>query len=63
MCAIGSMEILIEWICIRRLEETGYGVGHRILELSTFREKLNKREIKLIGILQVCEVIYHLDAT
>lgn len=37
----------------RRLEETGYGVGLRVLELFTLREKLNRREIKLIGILQV----------
>lgn len=36
-----------------RLEEAGYGVGHRVLELLSFREKQYKRETKLIGILQV----------
>lgn len=29
-------------------------MGLRVLELFTLREKLNRREIKLIGILQVC---------
>lgn len=37
----------------RRLEEAGYGVGHRVLELLAFRDKQYKRETKLIGILQV----------
>jgi hypothetical protein len=36
-----------------RLEEAGYGVGHRVLELLAFRDKQYKRETKLIGILQV----------
>lgn len=36
-----------------RLEEAGYGVGHRVLELLSFRDKQYKRETKLIGILQV----------
>jgi hypothetical protein len=37
----------------QRLEEAGYGVGHRVLELLSFRDKQYKRETKLIGILQV----------
>ena len=36
-----------------RLEEAGYGVGHRVLELLSLRDKQYKRETKLIGILQV----------
>ncbi|EWM24637.1 Transport protein particle (TRAPP) component [Nannochloropsis gaditana] len=36
----------------RKLEEAGYGVGHRVLELLAFREKQYRREIKLIGVLQ-----------
>lgn len=34
------------------LEQLGYGVGYRILELSCYREKHSKRELKLIGMLQ-----------
>ena len=39
----------------RRLEETGYDVGVRVLELLSYREKQGKRENRLIGILQVCK--------
>jgi len=35
-----------------RLEEAGYGVGHRVLELLAFRERQYRRETKLIGVLQ-----------
>jgi hypothetical protein len=35
-----------------RLEEAGYGVGHRLLELLAFRERQYRRESKLIGVLQ-----------
>eukprot|EP00735_Rhodelphis_limneticus_P006579 TRINITY_DN18_c0_g1::TRINITY_DN18_c0_g1_i1::g.14759::m.14759 TRINITY_DN18_c0_g1::TRINITY_DN18_c0_g1_i1::g.14759 ORF type:complete len:209 (-),score=19.89,sp/Q54YG5/TPPC5_DICDI/65.56/8e-82,TRAPP/PF04051.11/1.3e-43,VanZ/PF04892.7/0.091 TRINITY_DN18_c0_g1_i1:62-661(-) len=35
----------------RRLEEVGYGVGLRMLELVCTREKNNKREIRLINLL------------
>ncbi|KAJ7525399.1 hypothetical protein O6H91_17G048800 [Diphasiastrum complanatum] len=35
----------------RRLEEAGYGVGLRMLELLCYREKGNKRETRLLGIL------------
>ncbi|EFJ05797.1 hypothetical protein SELMODRAFT_236676 [Selaginella moellendorffii] len=35
----------------RRLEDQGYGVGLRFLELLCHREKGNKREIRLLGIL------------
>jgi hypothetical protein len=34
------------------LEEAGYGVGHRMLELLAFRERQYRRETKLIGVLQ-----------
>ena len=39
----------------RRLEEAGYGVGVKLLELYTLREsaKNAKRETRIIGILQV----------
>eukprot|EP01118_Nematostelium_gracile_P000376 TRINITY_DN103_c0_g1_i2.p2 TRINITY_DN103_c0_g1~~TRINITY_DN103_c0_g1_i2.p2 ORF type:complete len:144 (+),score=32.36 TRINITY_DN103_c0_g1_i2:79-510(+) len=36
----------------KRLSDIGYAVGVRLLELITFREKNNKRETKLVGILQ-----------
>lgn len=36
----------------RRLEETGRTVGLRVLDLVTFREKLTKRETRVIGALQ-----------
>ncbi|KAI8989354.1 NO signaling/Golgi transport ligand-binding domain-containing protein [Pilobolus umbonatus] len=35
----------------RKLNEFGYRVGSRILELLTWREKVAKREIKVLGIL------------
>eukprot|EP00271_Cylindrocystis_brebissonii_P008640 TRINITY_DN23109_c0_g1_i1.p1 TRINITY_DN23109_c0_g1~~TRINITY_DN23109_c0_g1_i1.p1 ORF type:complete len:198 (+),score=38.68 TRINITY_DN23109_c0_g1_i1:470-1063(+) len=35
----------------RRLEDLGYGVGLRMLELLVHREKANRREIRLLGIL------------
>lgn len=34
------------------MEEAGYGVGHRVLELLAFRERQYRRETKLIGVLQ-----------
>ena len=36
----------------RKLEEAGQAVGSRMLELLTYREKSNRREIRLQGILQ-----------
>mmetsp|Transcript_20167 Transcript_20167/g.28711 ORF Transcript_20167/g.28711 Transcript_20167/m.28711 type:complete len:199 (+) Transcript_20167:54-650(+) len=36
----------------RRLENSGYGVGFRVLELLTLRSKEYKREIRLMSILQ-----------
>lgn len=35
----------------RRLEDAGYGVGLRVLELLCHREKGNRRETRLLGIL------------
>eukprot|EP00243_Klebsormidium_subtile_P003051 TRINITY_DN16191_c0_g1_i1.p1 TRINITY_DN16191_c0_g1~~TRINITY_DN16191_c0_g1_i1.p1 ORF type:complete len:196 (+),score=26.48 TRINITY_DN16191_c0_g1_i1:248-835(+) len=35
----------------RKLEEAGYGVGLRVLELLCHREKANRRETRLLGIL------------
>lgn len=34
-----------------RLEDAGYGVGLRMLELLSHREKGNRREVRLLGIL------------
>jgi hypothetical protein len=45
----------------RRLEESGYGVGIRLLELYTIREsaKNSKREVRIIGILQfIAQIIW-----
>lgn len=36
----------------RRLDEAGYGIGLRVLELAAMREKNYKREIRMLGILQ-----------
>src|SRR3546814_9290115 len=35
-----------------RLEESGYGVGQRVLELVAVREKYNRRETRVVQILQ-----------
>jgi hypothetical protein len=35
-----------------RLAQFGHGVGSRLLELITFRERNAKRETKVLGILQ-----------
>lgn len=37
---------------IDRLEEAGYGVGQRVLELVAVREKYNRRETRVVQILQ-----------
>lgn len=37
---------------LRRLEEAGQGVGARMLEVLSYRDKSNRREIRLQGILQ-----------
>ncbi|CAN0008822.1 unnamed protein product [Discosporangium mesarthrocarpum] len=36
----------------RKLEEAGYGMGLRVLELLTFRERQQKRKIRLLPVLQ-----------
>eukprot|EP00904_Undaria_pinnatifida_P010941 jgi/Undpi1/6978/HiC_scaffold_21.g09452.m1 len=36
----------------RKLEEVGYGMGLRVLELQTFRERLQKRRVRLLPMLQ-----------
>lgn len=36
----------------RRLEEVGYGVGLRLLEILTFRERAGRREIRLLDMLR-----------
>ena len=36
----------------RRLEEAGRGVGHRVLELVSYRERAGKRETRIIPMLQ-----------
>jgi hypothetical protein len=48
-----STENVPETFNVCRLEEAGYGVGLRLLELLTFREKQLKRETKVVGILTV----------
>ncbi len=35
-----------------RLEDLGYGVGHRLLELLYFRERGSKRDVRLLDILR-----------
>lgn len=36
----------------RRLEDTGFGVGLRLLEILSFREKGSKRDIRLLDVLK-----------
>ena len=36
----------------RRLEDTGCGVGLRLLEILSFREKGSKRDIRLLDVLK-----------
>jgi hypothetical protein len=36
-----------------RLEEVGYGVGQRMVELVGCRERLTRRETRLVNMLQV----------
>ena len=38
------------WVC--RLEDTGFGVGLRLLEILSFREKGSKRDIRLLDVLK-----------
>lgn len=38
--------------CFARLEEAGYGMGLKVLELLTFRERLQKRRMRLLPMLQ-----------
>ena len=37
---------------VPRLEDLGYGVGHRLLELLYFRERGSKRDVRLLDILR-----------
>ena len=39
-------------LTFRRLEDLGYGVGHRLLELLYFRERGSKRDVRLLDILR-----------
>jgi hypothetical protein len=43
---------LFRLVCYCRLEEAGQGVGARMLEVLSYRDKGNRREIRLQGILQ-----------
>ena len=45
-----------------RLEEAGYGLGARMLELCCYREHNSKRETKLIKIVQECYALAHLQS-
>ena len=36
---------------MRRLEQAGLGIGHRVLELGCLREKSSKRETRMLNIL------------
>lgn len=36
-----------------RLEELGYGVGQRVLELISCRDRVTRRETRLVNMLQV----------
>lgn len=43
----------------KRLEEAGYGVGQRVIELIGCRDRLTKRETRLVYMLQfVCNVVW-----
>lgn len=46
------MEGSTDFSLVRRLEEAGKEVGARMLELLSYRDKSNRREIRLQGILQ-----------
>ena len=37
---------------MHRLEELGFGVGQRLLELISSRERVTKRETKIVNMLQ-----------
>ena len=39
-----------------RLETLGFGVGQRLIELIACRERMTKRETRIIGVLQVREL-------
>jgi hypothetical protein len=40
-----------------RLEDTGFGVGLRLLEMLCFREKSSRRDIRLLDILKFVHTI------
>jgi hypothetical protein len=43
----------------KKLEEQGYGIGIRVVELVGCREKLTKRETRIVGLLQyITQVIW-----
>lgn len=41
------------FIHCHRLEESGYGIGLRVIELFSCRERLTKRETRIVNMLQV----------
>ena len=42
-----------------KLEKCGYGIGIRMIELVGIREKLNKRETRVVNMLQfICNVFW-----
>jgi hypothetical protein len=44
--------LLFYYITLLRLEEVGYGVGQRIVELTGVRDRATRRETKLVNMLQ-----------
>lgn len=49
-CWNGITDPCIMRVC--RLEDTGFGVGLRLLEILSFREKGSKRDIRLLDVLK-----------
>ncbi len=45
---------VVTLMCIHlRLEEAGYGIGLRVIELVGIREKIARRETRIVNMLQV----------
>ena len=50
-CLICTLRLLASSSCSRRLEDIGFGVGLRLLELLVYRERGSKREVQLLKAL------------
>ncbi len=52
MCYYYSVCVSHGWLA-SRLEESGYSIGQKIIELYSCRERLTKRETRIVNMLQV----------